>query len=210
VLDDEQTLAACPDHGAPGPSRIREVGDGRLLAAAQRRSTAERLLTPAFAASVRGLAAGSWLSAETLDAVSRLGVARLRWHVTAADREAARQAALRVQAPGRAALEVAEAGAPEHAIVISGPPPAVTASPTLAAALKALTHGAWREPAGARSLAEPLAVLLGAGPGAAPLLRPDARASLLVLRPTGGAGLDATSLAIEAVILDGREVGGGR
>jgi hypothetical protein len=31
-----------------------------------------------------------------------------------------------------------------------------------------------------------------------------------VLRPTDGARLDAGSLAIEAVFLDGREVGGGR
>ena len=31
VLDDDPALAACPDPGPPGPSRIREVGDGRLL-----------------------------------------------------------------------------------------------------------------------------------------------------------------------------------
>jgi len=210
LLDDDQTRAACPDHGAPGPSRIREVGDGRLLAAARRRSSAERLLTPAFLASVRGLAAGSWLSAETLDAVSRLGVASVRWHVAAADREAARQAALRLQAPGRAVLEVAEAGAPEHAIVISGPPPAVSPPLSLASALEALTHGAWSEPAGGPPFAERLAELVGAEPRAGPQLRPDAQASLLVLRPTGGAALNTASLAIEAVYLDGREVGGGR
>ena len=210
VLDEDQSLAACPNPGAPGPSRIREVGDGRLLAAARRRSTADRLLTPAFAASVRGLAAGSWLKAETLDAVSRLGVARVRWHVTAVDREAARQLAERLQAPGRAVLEVAEAGAPEHAIVVPGPPPAVSEPVSLTSALLALTGGAWREPPGEPPLAERLGVLVGAGPEAGPLLRPDARASLLVLRATGGAGLDAASLAIEAVFLDGREVGGGR
>jgi len=210
VLDDDPLLATCPDPGAPGPSRIREVGDGRLLAAARRRSTADRLLTPALAASVRGLAAGSWLTAETLDAVSRLGVARVRWHVAAVDREAARQVAERLQAQGRAALEVAEAGAPEHAIVIPAPPPAVSEPVSLRSALLALTGGAWREPPGVPPLAERLGALVGAGPGAGPLLRPDARASLLVLRPTDAAGFDAGSLAIEAVFLDGRVAGGGR
>jgi hypothetical protein len=134
----------------------------------------------------------------------------VRWHVTVGDREAASQVAERLQAEGRAALEVAEAGTPEHAIVIAGPPPAVRAPLSLAAALEALTQGVWREPAGASSLVERLAQLVGAGPGAGPLLRPEARASLLLLRPTGEAALGATSLAIEAVILDGREVGGGR
>ncbi len=210
VLDDDPVLAACPDPGPAGPSRIREVGDGRLLAAAQRRSTADRILIPSLVASVRGAAASEWLSAEALDAVSRLGVARVRWHVAPADREAARQAAERLQAPGRAALEVAEAGAPEHALVIPGPPAAVSEPVSLASALVALTGGAWREPAGLSPLAERLGALVGAGPGAGPLLRPDARASLVVLRRTDGTGLDTGSLAIEAVFLDGREVGGSR
>ena len=210
VLDEDPALASCPDPGAPGPSRIRDVGDGRLLAAARRRSATDRLLTPAFAASVRGLGASSWLSAEALDAVSRLGVARVRWHVAAGDREAARQIAERLQAPGRAALEVAEAGALEHALVIPGPPPAVSEPRSLASALLAVTGGLWREPPGAPPLSEALLALVGGAAEAGPSLRPDARASFLVLRSLGGAGLDASSLAIESVYLDGREVGAGR
>jgi hypothetical protein len=142
--------------------------------------------------------------------VSRLGVARVRWHVAAADREAARQASERLAAPGRAAIEIAEAGTPEHAIVIPGPPPAVSEPVSLATTLVALTGGAGREPPGAAPLGERLGALVGAGPGAGPLLRPDAPASLVVLRPLAGGGQDAGSLAIEAVFLDGREVGGGR
>ncbi len=210
VLDDDLVLASCPDPGRPGPSRIREVGDGRLLAAGRRRSTAERLLTPAFAASVQGLGASSWLSADVLDAVSRLGVARVRWHVAAADREVARQAAARLQAPGRALVEVAESGAAEHALVIPGPPPSVSDPVSLASALAALTGGAWREPAGAGPLSERLGALTGATAGGGPPLRPEGRASLLVLRAPGGGGLDAGSLLLESVYLDGREVGAGR
>ena len=94
--------------------------------------------------------------------------------------------------------------------MIPAPPPAVSEPVSLRSALLALTGGAWREPPGVPPLAERLGALVGAGPGAGPLLRPDARASLLVLRPTDAAGFDAGSLAIEAVFLDGRVVGGGR
>ena len=41
VLDDDPARAACPDPRAAGPSRIREVGDARLLAAARRRDVAD-------------------------------------------------------------------------------------------------------------------------------------------------------------------------
>ncbi len=210
LLDDDPALAACPDPGPPGPSRIREVGDGRLLSASRRRNAADRLLSPALAASVRGIEARSWLSAEALDSVSRLGVARVRWHVAGSDREAAVATAARLAAPGRAVLEVADAGAPAHAIEIPGPPPAAVSPVTLASALEALTCGAWREPPGPWPLAERLAGLTGAGATAGPVLRPDARASLLVLRPRDGPSLDPGSLEIEAVFLDGREVAGAR
>jgi len=208
VLDEDTALAACPDPGPPGPSRIREVGDGHLLGASRRWNATGRLLSPALAASVRGIDARSWLTAETLDEISRLGVSRVLWHVAASDREAALATAVRVTAPGRATIEVADVGAPVHAIEIPGPPSSPTSPVSLAAALDTLTRGAWREPPCSRTLAERLAGLTGQS--GAPLLRPDAKASLLVLRPRHGAGTDAGSLEIEAVILDGREVGEAR
>jgi hypothetical protein len=81
---------------------------------------------------------------------------------------------------------------------------------SLASALAALTGGAWREPAGAAPLSERLGALTGATAGGGPPLRPEGRASLLVLRAPGGGGLDAGSLLLESVYLDGREVGAGR
>ena len=75
VLDDDPLAASCAEPGWPGASRIREVGDGRLLGSARRLDVAGRLLAPAFTASVRGLDARSWLTAETLVAAGRLGVA---------------------------------------------------------------------------------------------------------------------------------------
>ena len=209
-LDDDPALAACPGPGAPAASRIREIGDGRLLAAARRRDVADRLLVPALVASVRGLAARAWLSAETLDAVSRLGVASLRWHVAGADRESAVAVAEALAAPGRAVVEVTDVATPERAIVIQGPPPTLARPTTLAAALAALAGAAAPQTSGAAAWVADPGALVGAEPGAAPPLRPDARASVMVLRPLAGAVLDAESLAIEAVLLDGREVGGVR
>jgi hypothetical protein len=210
VLDDDLLLAGCPVAGPPGPSRIREVGDARLLAAGERRDAAERLLLPAFAASIRGMAASAWLTGAVLDAISRLGVARLRWHVAASDREAAQQAALRLLAPGRARVEVVDAEAPELALVIPGPATPPKAPVALDAALSALTRGAWRD--SGESLARPgrLSPLLGVAPDAPPPLRPDAEASFLLLRARDAFRLDAEALSIEAVVLDGRPAGGGR
>jgi hypothetical protein len=205
LLDDDPLVAACADPGSPGPSRIREVGDGHLLAAARRWDATGRLIAPAFAASVRGAGARSWLSAAALDAVSRLGVARLRWHVAPAERSAALALAERLAAPGRSAIEVADLDAPAYALAIPGPPSAVASPPTVASALAALTHGAWRGTEAPTPLAESLASLTGQAKGAAPALRPEQPASLLVLRPRDADRLDASALEIEAVLLDGRE-----
>ena len=53
--------------------------------------------------------------------------------------------------------------------------------------------------------------LAGAGtPAGAPLVAPDTRASLVVLRPREEGVLDASSVDLEAVFIDGREPGGTR
>jgi hypothetical protein len=210
VLDDDLVLAGCPGAGPPGPSRIREIGDGRLLAAGERRDAAERVLVPAFAASIRGKGASAWLTAGALDAISRLGVARVRWHVGASDREAAEQAAARLRAPGRARLEVVDAATPELALVIPRLPTAPRPPVSLEAALLALTGGSWRKAGGSVTLPGSLSALVGTAPDAAPPLRPDAEASLVVLQAREAGQLDTASLAIEAVVVDGRSAGGGR
>ena len=210
VLDDDLVLARCPEAGPPGPSRIREIGDGRFLAAGERRDATDRVIVPGFAASIRGKAASAWLTAGALDAISRLGVARVRWHVAASEREAAEQAAQRLRAPGRARLDVVDAATPELALVIARPPAAPKPPLSLEAALSALTGGSWRK--NGSSLARPgsVSALVGTAPDAAPPLRPDVEASLVVLLPRQPGQLDAGSLAIEAVVVDGRPAGGGR
>ena len=202
--------AACAEPGWPGASRIREVGDGRLLGSGRREDVAGRLVAPAFAASVSGIAARSWLTAETLAATGRLGVARLRWHVAPLDRPEALEHAARLTAPGRPALEVVDAGASASLLEVISPP-GEPSSATIEAALDGLTHGSWRARAAARSLGDLLGELAGAGtPLGAPLIAPDTRASLVILRPHADAALDASSIDLESVFIDGREPGGSK
>jgi hypothetical protein len=207
VMAEDAELAGCPSRGASGPSRIRELGDARLLSPASRRGVAERVLLPAFTASVRGIGARAWLTAASLDAISRLGVAQVRWHVAASDRDAALRVAETLAAPARATLEVAGLDDPVRILEIESPPVAPPAPLTLAAALGALSHAKPKAPEGA-TLRERLAGLTGYS--GMPLLRPDARASFLVLRSRDGSVSDPAALEIEAVFLDGREVGGAR
>jgi hypothetical protein len=210
VLDDDPRVASCAEPGWPGASRIREVGDGRLIGSARRIDVAGRLVVPAFAASVRGLDARSWLTAETLAAVGRLGVARLRWHVAPVDRPQALAHAGRQAAPGRPSVEVVDPDAPASLLEI-GSAPGVPSSASVEAALDALGQGSWRAVAAGRPLALLLGELAGAGPDAfSPLVAPDARASLLVLHPREEVALDASSVDLEAVFIDGREPGGSR
>jgi hypothetical protein len=210
VLEEDPVVAACSDPGPAGRSRIREIGDGRLLGAAHRVDATDRLLVPAFAASVRGLVAREWLTADALSALARLGVARLVWHVAPLERAEAVAFAGRVSAPGRPVIDVVETEARPCLLEISRPPLAPK-GPGLEAALDALTAGSWRKHAAGRPLPALLGELAGLDAGdasQAPLLAPDERASLIVLRPRSEGALDAESLDVEAVIVDGREPGG--
>jgi hypothetical protein len=208
VLDDDPLAARCAEPGWPGRSRVREVGDGRLLGTARRLDVAGRLLAPACEASVRGLGARAWLDAGTLDAIGRLGVAQLRWHVAPVDRPAALAHASPLASPGRPSIEVVDADTPARLLELAGPP-AVPSSPTFEAALDALTGGSWRSRAAGRPLAAMLADLAG-WHSADPILAPDSRASLLVLRPREEDARDAGRLDLESVFVDGREPAGSR
>jgi hypothetical protein len=208
VLDDDPLAARCAEPGWPGRSRVREVGDGRLLGTARRLDVTGRLVAPACAASVRGLGARAWLDAGTLDAIGRLGVAQLRWHVAPVDRPAALAHASPLASPGRPSIEVVDADTPARLLELAGPP-AVPSSPTFEAALDALTGGSWRSRAAGRPLAAMLADLAG-WHSADPILAPDSRASLLVLRPREEDARDAGRLDLESVFVDGREPAGSR
>jgi hypothetical protein len=207
LLDRDPLVASCAEPGWPGASRIREVGDGRVLGTARRVDLAGRLVVPAFTASVHGLGARQWLTTEALVAIGRLGVARLRWHVAPADRPDAVAHARVANAAGRPEIEVVEAGAPADLLEVAAPP-APPAGATLEAALDALTGGSWRAKAAGRPLSDLLGELAGPAASAGPVVAPDARASLVILRPREEGALDPGRLEIEAALLDGRAPGG--
>jgi hypothetical protein len=179
-----------------GPSRIVEIGDARFLAAGREVDAAGALLVPALAASVRGLAARRWLTADVLEAMARLGVAELRWHVRASDVGGALAFAAERAAPGRPSLRVAKVDDPPAALLIARAPRRPR-SRTLADVLDAL--GAWRTPP--RAATALFAPPPAGGPAPVRLTR-DAPASFLVLR---GAGDDPLALRLDAVYVDGRE-----
>jgi hypothetical protein len=209
-LDDDPLVARCAEPGWPGASRIREVGDGRLLGTARRVDVAGRVMVPAFAASARGLGARSWLTPDVLVAMGRLGVARLRWHVAPVERPEALAHAGPLAAPGSPSVEVVDLDAAASLLEIPSAP-GTPASPSVESALDALTHGSWREKAAGRPLAALLGDLAGEGSGdSGPLVAPDTRASLVVLRPREEGALDAGRLEVEAVFVDGREPGAAR
>ncbi len=208
VLDRDPLVASCAEPGWPGASRIREVGDGRVLGTARRVDLAGRVIVPAFTASVHGLGARSWLTAEALVAIGRLGVARLRWQVAPVDRPEAVAHAGGLDAPGRPQVEVVEAGAPVDLLEVAGPPAAPSAS-TLEVGLDALTSGSWRVRAAGRPLWGLLGDLAGSS-SSGPIVAPDARASLVILKPVAEGALDAARLEIDSVLLDGRAPGEAR
>jgi len=225
LLDDDREAACRTDAappaaaGAPAPSRVREVGDGRLLGAARRVDASGKVVAPALVVSVRGAAAGAWLDAQALDAMARLGVGRVRWHVAPAAWPRAAAASARLAAAGRPAIEVVDAALPVCPLLAPGAPQSATGT-SLADALDALTGRRWpgrgRAVAAARLLRD-LACAAGdarsrdaaaaaPSPPAEPLIVPDARASLLVLRPRAqGSTLDPAALEVERVFVDGRE-----
>jgi hypothetical protein len=201
--DRESACGARP--GRPA-SRVREVGDGRLLTAARRVDATGRLVLPALAVSVTG--AAPWLDGAALDAMARLGVGRVRWHVSASRRGRAEEVAERLAAPGRPAVEIADPGTPACPLRASARPRAA-AGPRLADALAAVEGRRGSARAGAPDagalLRELTCAASTASVAADPLVTPGARASLLVLRPAADApALDPSALLLESVFVDGR------
>jgi hypothetical protein len=214
VLTGDTAAAGCSAREPRAPSRVRELGDGRLLSARRRIDASGRLIVPAFVASVHGLSAGAWLDAPTLAAIGRLGVGRLSWHVAGAEQPQARELVRRLAGEGRPAVEVVDADTPPARLRLAGPP-ATPRAKTLAAALDALTSGSWRCAGDGAAAAALLGELVGASapasaPAAAsppvPLLAPDRAATLLLLRASApDAAFDPERLDLEAVFIDGRE-----
>ena len=212
VLDDDPLAASCAEPGWPGASRIREVGDGRLLGSARRVDVAGRLVAPAFSASVRGLGARSWL--DRGDArrgrPARCGAPRL----ARGPRRAARGAGARgggSSGPGTAL----DRGRGRRR---AGRPARARRSARGAVLARARVRRSTRSPAargGPAPRAARSARFSASSPGRAraclsPRGRRRARLARSSCDPREDGALDAARLDLEAVFIDGREPGGAR
>ena len=211
VLDDDPLAASCAEPGWPGASRIREVGDARLIGSARRVDVAGRLLAPAFTASVRGLAARSWLTAEALvgRGSARGRAARLARGPGRAARGAGPRGRARAARAGRRSTSWTPARRPT--CWRSPRRPGRRPRPPSSRRSRRSRERSWRERSGGRPARRSFS---GSWRGRArPPLRSwpsDARASLVVLRPREEGALDAARLDLETVFVDGREPGGTR
>jgi hypothetical protein len=176
----------------PAGSRITEVGDARFLGAGEDVDVSGTVLAPAFVASVRGIEARAWLTPDALDALGRLGVATLRWHVAPASAPEAAAHAAATAAPGRPALVVLGSDEPAVLLVLAHAP-ATPRGPRLTDALDALATG-WRDRLGTAPLLAALSERLAV----------DGPAHLLQLRPGPGGMESAAEARLERVWIDGR------
>jgi len=199
VARSDQEWAGCAP-ARPG-SRVAEVGDARFFGAGVAVDAADGLVVPALAVSLDA-GARDWLTPDTLDAMSALGVGAVRWHLPPEGRAAAEDLARAYQAPGRAAIAVVPVDDPRMPLAPVAPPVAA-AGPTLGAAIDALVGPGWR--AGDRSVFLTRALAAGAAS-----LTLDARASLLLLRGPAPRALDPDALRLERVFIDGRTPSAGR
>ena len=206
LLDDDPLIAACADPGSPGPSRIREVGDGHLLAAARRWDATGRLLV----AGLRCVRARRRrpVVAERQRARRRLPPGRgapplARGPGRARGRALGRGAALSARASRDRGGRSRHAGVRARDLLDRRQRSRRRRrSPRRSTLSRAAP---WREAPASTTLAEQLAVLSGEARGGAPALCPDTRASLRRAASAGRGPLDASSLEIEAALLDGRE-----
>jgi hypothetical protein len=187
----DQFLAGCGPQ--PAGSRITEVGDARFMGAAETIDAAGTVIVPAFVASVHGLAAREWLTARVLEAIGRLGVATVRWHVVTSDQPAVSPHVASLIAPGRPSLVLAAADDLPSVLVLGGAPQPPRGA-TLSAALDALSPHWAERLRGRPSLAGLMAARITF----------DEPANLVQLRLGPSGTLDPHEARLERVWIDGR------
>ncbi len=196
VFRDDRELAGCAFEGT-APSRIRDLGDARFLAAGREIDATGNLVLAPFVVGTRGWSARRWLDADVLAHLARLGVGSVRWVVKDRRLAAAEVIARQLEGPGRARLEPEPAPATGTWSSLTGPP----------------------APAGTDSLGEVLKVLAGtssqaaverlwpeAGEAALPAIRREGSASFLIVSPAASGESDLGSARLISVWLDGVEV----
>ena len=178
VLNGDQNLSGCAS-GEPYGSSIVEVGDTRFLSAGLDIDATGSLIVAPFVVAVRGWPAWRWLSADTLERMAALGVAKVRWSVQPRRLAKAIAWADRVEGPGRTRLEPVVASFSRPWSVLTGPP-STPLSDNLTDVIDALAPKLRRLDLSAPPLVEMLGPLWEITPSPGVFL-PGGRASFLVL-----------------------------
>jgi hypothetical protein len=196
LADDDKQAAGCG--ASRDGSRIAELGDARFLHAGLALDASELVMLPGWVVSVDGLAAKTWLDAEALGNLTRLGVSDVIWRTQAADRPAA--AAHARALGGFAAPRITLADEDGARALLQGPPKRARSS-RLGDVLAAILG----RPAEGPEVLDLVRRLASHPSRLGPRLAPGEPASFLLVRPESQDRLDADA-RLEAVWLDGRQV----
>ena len=218
-LDRDPLSAACVPPDRPGPSRVREVGDGRYLGSARsgrRHRTADRPRLRRLGPGARGAGVARRRRGDARSAVSGWRGCAGTW--SPSERAEALAVAAALSGPGRARDRGGGRGRARVPPGDERTPPGPAASSGVDAVLDALTREEWRTRMAGRSLGSALGALTRCpdGPPARPALTPEGPATFLVLRPRGVSLDEAAALSLSAheegdgldlerVFIDGRE-----
>jgi hypothetical protein len=124
VLESDRARQECAGEGKNGPwgSRVTELGDARIWGAGREIDGTGRWVTGAFTVGVQGGGARKWLDANALEALARLGVARIVWAVPRGDREPAGEHVEKIAGWGRSEVVVTSDERDLPAVVIARVP----------------------------------------------------------------------------------------
>jgi len=194
----DRQVAGCP--AAPGLARseIAELGDARVFAAGRDLDVAGQIAFPAFTLGAEGLGARKLLDGQGLEALARLGVAKVRWVVAARNLAAALDYADSVQGARRPRLDVStdRKSLPQRVLARQ---PAEPASRQLGEVVRVLEEASKQRFDG--NLEASLAALWQG----APPLRYEGSATFLMAR--AGNQLEAAS-ELTSIFVDGIEIEG--
>jgi hypothetical protein len=202
----DQHLAGCAPDERIG-STITEIGDGRRRVASTEIDTTGQLIVPPLRGRIDGWQGAGWLQPDNLEVLASAGVGEIAW-VLPASRMAEAESLLRELNTSGLRVSVVADGTNVPWLNLREDPPASTALKTGRSwkdRLRLVVEQTALEPLLAMSESDlQIALWAGATPQA-PLLRPGAAASFLLLdRHSGGVSLQETEIL--AVWLNGQPI----
>lgn len=200
VLRSDQQWAGC-EAGLVIPSSIFLVGDAGLHGAGRDIDARGQLILAPFDVGILGFTAREWLTSATLARMASSGIGRVYWSVKPQKQLAAQETAEQLAARGLPQIRVVVSGTSLPALVLAAPPPKAD-SPLLADVLTALGINSESD-----EVLRSLWIENPTGKNTLPRLRKGQDASFLMVSRAPGGGLDFQQSRLEAVWLDGYQLG---